>query len=142
MSKADAYEDDLLNLGLCAKSIANLAGPATSGALTSLWVSLHDADVTDSGNQSSNEATYGGYARTSIARTTGGWDVTGGSASPVAAIEFPECTAGSTTVTHFAVGTASSGAGKVLYHGTVSPNISVSNGVTPRLTTSTAITEA
>ena len=45
------------------------------------------------------------------------------------------------TVTHFSVGTASSGAGKILYSGTVTPNIVTGNGVTPQLTTSTQITE-
>ena len=48
---------------------------------------------------------------------------------------------GSGTATHFGVGTASSGVGKLLYKGTVTPNISVSSGVTPELSTSTAITE-
>jgi len=44
-------------------------------------------------------------------------------------------------VTHWAVGTAAAGAGKLLYSGTVSPNITVNTGVTPKLTTSSAITE-
>jgi len=141
MTKADAFEDDILNLFLAAKSVATLAGPATAGALTQLHAALHTGDPGDAGNQATSEATYGGYARTAISRTTTGWDVTGGSASPVSAITFPEATGGSNTVTHFSIGTASSGAGKLLYSGTVTPNISVSQGVTPRLTTSTAITE-
>jgi hypothetical protein len=45
------------------------------------------------------------------------------------------------TVTHFIVGSASSSTGKLLYSGTVTPNISVVNGVIPRLTTASAITE-
>ena len=40
-----------------------------------------------------------------------------------------------------AIGTASSGAGKVLYKGTVTPNISISTGVTPELTTASTVTE-
>jgi hypothetical protein len=39
------------------------------------------------------------------------------------------------------VGTDQTGAGKVLYKGTVTPNISVSTGVTPQLTTASTITE-
>ena len=46
-----------------------------------------------------------------------------------------------TPITHWSVGVASSGATKILYSGTVTPNISVSNGVTPQLTTATAVTE-
>ena len=70
-----------------------------------------------------------------------GWTVTANSVSPAANIDFGQCTAGTATITHFAVGTAASGAGKILYKGTVTPNISVSNGVIPRLSTATAITE-
>lgn len=40
-----------------------------------------------------------------------------------------------------AVGKATSGAGQILYSGTVTPNISISNGVTPRLTTASTVTE-
>jgi len=61
--------------------------------------------------------------------------------SPAAAIDFPAATGGTNTITHFGVGTASSGAGKLLYSGAVSPNISVSSGVTPQPTTPAAITE-
>jgi hypothetical protein len=61
--------------------------------------------------------------------------------SPTAEIPFPEATGGTNTITHFAVGTASSGTGKVLYKGTVTPNISVSTGVTPILTVGSTITE-
>ena len=50
-------------------------------------------------------------------------------------------TGGSETITHFSVGKAVSGATDILYHGTVTPNIAVSDGVTPSLTTATAITE-
>jgi len=77
----------------------------------------------------------------SVARTAGGWTITGNSVSPVAAIDFPECTGGTSTITHFAVGTASTGTGKILYSGTVTPNISVASNVTPRLTTASTITE-
>lgn len=76
-----------------------------------------------------------------MTRNSSNWTVSANSVSPAANIDFPACTGGTATITHFAVGTASSSTGKLLYSGTVSPNISVSSGVTPRLTTSTAITE-
>lgn len=141
MSKSDSYENSIMKLLFNAVAIANIADNAAVGPLTTLKVSLHDADPADAGDQETNEATYGGYARVSVNRTTGGWVVTGNSVSPAATIAFPECTAGSTTVTHFGVGTASSGAGVLLYSGAVSPNIAVSVGVTPRLTTASVITE-
>jgi hypothetical protein len=141
MSKGDTFENDLLKLIFNATAIANIADNAASSPLTNLYVSLHTADPGESGSQTTSETTYTSYARVAVARTTGGWTVTANSVSPVAAITFPAGTGGSGTVTHFAVGTASSSTGKLLYSGTVTPNIVCGNGVTPQLTTSTAITE-
>ncbi|WP_208858185.1 hypothetical protein [Ensifer sp. LC163] len=90
---------------------------------------------------SRREATYTSYARVAVARTTGGWTVTNNSVSPVANIDFPAATGGTNTITHFGVGTVATLAGKLLYSGTVTPNISVSSGVTPRLTTASTVTE-
>lgn len=141
MSKGDSFENSFLRLIFNATAIANIADNAATSPLTNLWVSLHTADPGEAGTQLTNETTYTGYARVSVARTSGGWTVTANSVSPVAAITFGQCTAGTATITHFGVGTASSGAGVLLYKGAVTPNISVSNGVTPQLTTATAITE-
>jgi len=141
MSKGDTFENDLLKLIFNGTAIANVADNAGTSPLTNLFVSLHTADPGEAGSQTTSEATYTSYARVSVARTSGGWTVTGNSVSPAATISFPAATGGTNTITHFAVGTATSGAGKILYKGTVSPNIAVSSGVTPQLTTSTTITE-
>ena len=141
MSKSNAFENSLLKLIFNATAIANLADNAASSPLTNLYVSLHTADPGEAGDQSTSEATYTGYARVAVARTTGGWTVTNNSVSPVANIDFANCTAGTNTITYFGVGTASSGAGVLYYSGTVTPSISVSSGVTPRLTTASTITE-
>jgi hypothetical protein len=141
MSKSDTFENDLLKLIFNATAIANIADNAASSPLANLYVALHTADPGDAGVQNTSETTYTGYARQTVARTSGGFTVTGNSVSPVANIDFGVCTAGSATITHFSIGVASSGATKILYSGTVTPNISVSSGVIPRLTTATAITE-
>lgn len=141
MSKGDTFENDFLKLTFQATAIANIADNAATSPLTNLQVSLHTADPGDTGNQTTSEATYTSYARVAVARSAGGWTVTANSVSPAANIDFPACTGGTNTITHFGVGTASSGTGKLLYKGTVTPNISVTTGVTPRLTTATAITE-
>ena len=141
MSKSNAFENSLLKLIFNATAIANLADNAASSPLTNLYVSLHTADPGEAGDQSTSEATYTGYARVAVLRTSGGWTVTNNSVSPVANIDFGNCTAGTNTITYFGVGTASSGAGVLYYSGTVSPSISVSSGVTPRLTTASTITE-
>lgn len=145
MSKSNTFENDLLNLIFNATAIANLADDAASSPLTNLYVSLHTIGSGDgpgeAGNQTTNETSYGAYARVAVARSAGGWTISANSVSPVAAIDFAECTSGTATITHFAIGTASSGTGKILYYGTVTPNISVAANVTPRLTTASTITE-
>lgn len=139
--KGDTFENDLLKLIFQAVAIGNIADNAATSPLTNLYVGLHTADPTDAGNQTSSETSYTNYARVPVARTAGGWTVTGNTVNPAANVDFPPCTGGTATITHWSVGTASASTGKILYSGTVSPNISVSNGVTPRLTTATNITE-
>lgn len=141
MSKGNTFENDWLKLIFNATAIANIADNASSSPLTNLYVSLHTSDPGEAGGQTTNETSYTSYARVAVARSGSGWTVTNNSVSPAAEISFPACTGGTATITHFAVGTASSSTGKLLYSGTVTPNISVSSGVTPKLTTSTAITE-
>lgn len=139
--KSDTFENDLLKLIFNATAIANISDNAASSPLTNLYVALHTADPGDSGTQTTSEAAYTSYARVAVARTSGGWTVTGNSVSPVATINFPACTGGTATATHFSVGVASSGASKILYAGALTPSISISTGVTPQLTTASTITE-
>jgi len=142
MAKGSTFDNQLLALIFNATGITNIADNTATSPLTNLYVSLHTADPTASGNQTSNEASYTGYARVAVARSSSGWTVTGNSVSPYATISFGQCTAGSATITNFAVGTASTGTGEILYTGTVTPNIAVASGVTPQLTTASTITES
>lgn len=141
MSKSNAFENDLLKLIFNATAIANIADNAATAPLTNLFVALHTADPGEAGDQTTSEATYTGYARVAVARTTVGWTVTANSVSPAANISFPAGTGGAGTVTHFSVGVATSGASKILYKGTVTPNIVTGSGVTPVLTTASTVTE-
>ena len=132
MSKGNTFENDLLNLIFRATAIANIADNAGTSPLTNLYVSLHTADVGEAGNQETNEATYTSYARVAVLRSSSGWtESTAGATDNVAAIEFPEATGGSESITHFAVGTAASGTGKVLYKGQLTSSLAVSTGITP-----------
>jgi hypothetical protein len=142
MAKGATFDNDLLKLIFNATNITGIADNTATSPLTNLYLSLHTADPTAAGNQTSSEATYTSYARVAVARTTGGFTVTANSVSPAAAISWPACTGGTNTITNFGVGTASSGTGKLLYTGTITPNISVASGVTPQMTTASTITEA
>jgi hypothetical protein len=141
MSKSNTFENDLLQLIFNATAIANLADNAASSPLTNLFVALHTADPGEAGVQNTSECNYTGYARVSVARTSGGWTVTDNSVSPNADINFPACTGGTNTATHASVGVASSGATKILYKGALSPTISISTGVTPQIGAGSTITE-
>lgn len=144
MSKSDAFEQGLLDLIFKNTGIANI-GDATglrgSTAAGSLYVALHTADPGESGDQQISECTYTGYARVAVTRGAG-FTRTGSSISPAANVDFGAKTAGTDqTATHFSIGVAAAGASVILYSGTITPNIAISNGVTPRLNTSSAITE-
>lgn len=142
MSKGDTWENDVLKLLFNATAIGNIADNAATSPLTVLYVSLHTADPGEAGNQTTSEIAYTGYARVSVARTSGGWTITNNSVSPTSVISFGQMTAGAGgTATYACVGSASSGTGKILYSGALSPTISVTNGVTPQISTSSAITE-
>jgi len=141
MSKGNTFENDLLELIFNGTAIANIADNAGTSPLTDLYVALHTADPGEAGNQETSECAYTSYARVAVARTSGGWTVTGNSVSPAANIDFPAATGGTETATHVSVGTAASGAGKILYYGAITPNIAISSGVTPRIGTGSTITE-
>ncbi len=142
MSKSVTLDTDVLALLLNGTAIANLADNAASGPLTLLWVSLHTADPGTGGSQLTNEISYTGYTRISVARNGTAWTITSGSASPNSTITFPACTSGTPTATYAAIGTAASGAGLVLYSGAVTPSIAISPTIIPKLTTASVITEA
>lgn len=144
MSKSNSLENLLLLLLFNNSNFANVGdvtGVRGSSTAGNLYVSLHTADPGEGGDQTTNEITYTSYARVAVARSGSGWTVTGNSVSPASLITFPAGTGGSGTATHVGIGTASSGAGILLYSGAISPNIVCGNGVTPQLSTALAITE-
>lgn len=144
MSKTNTWENGLLLLVFNNTNFADV-GDATglrgSSAAGSFYLSLHTSDPGEAGDQTTNEIAYTSYARVAVARSGSGFTVTGNSVSPAANVDFPAGTGGSGTATHFGIGTASSGAGVLLYKGTVTPNIVCGNGITPRITTASTVTE-
>ncbi|MHA2062840.1 MAG: phage tail fiber protein [Candidatus Thorarchaeota archaeon] len=144
MSKGNTFENEFLECIFNNNDITligDAGGILGSTVPGNLYISLHTANPGEAGNQGTSEIAYTSYARVAIVRTGAAWTVTANSASPAAAITFPAGTGGSGTASYFGVGTASTGSGKLLYSGTVTPNIVCGDGVTPELTTATAITE-
>lgn len=135
MSKGNTWETELLQLvfnNTAAALIGDASGLQPSATAGSLYVSLHTGDPGEAGNQETNEAAYTSYARVAVARSGAGWTVSGNAVTNAALVQFPQCTGGSETETHFAIGTASSGAGKILYKGALSASLAVSSGIQPQ----------
>ena len=141
MSKGNTFENDLLKLIFNATPIDYIADNAATTPLTDLYVSLHTTDPGEAGDQTTGECTYGGYARVSVARTSSGWTILNNSVSPNALIQFPAATSGTQTAAYAAIGTHSTGTGKVLYKGALTPTVAISTGVIPFLSQASAITE-
>jgi hypothetical protein len=143
MAIGGTSETAIISLIFNATAWANYADNAASSPQTNVAVALHTADPGTSGSQSTSESAYTSYARVNVARTSGGWSISGtgpASCSPVSNISFPAGSGGSGTVTHFSTGKTGGGATAILWSGTVTPNISTGSGITPVLTTATTIT--
>ena len=137
MSASNTFESDVLLLLLNNTNIANL-GDATgvrgSSTAGSVYIALHTADPGETGNQTTSEATYTSYARVAVARSSGGWTISGTAptqAANAAAVNFPACTGGSNTITHFSIGRDTSGTGEILLSGALTVSLAVSTGITP-----------
>lgn len=141
MAFGSTFQNDLTKLLLNATAIANIADNAASSPATNLYLSLHTANPA-AGNQTTSEATYTSYARLAIVRTSSGWTVSGNVATLAATATFAAATGSpSETLTYAAIGTASTGTGKILFTGALSSSISVTSaGVQPVITTATTFT--
>ena len=105
-------------------NIGDATGLQASSAAGSFYVALFTADPTATGS-TTNEADYTGYARVAVARSSGGFTVSSTNVSNTSSITFGECTAGSNTLTHFAIMTASSG-GTMIIRGALNSSLAVS----------------
>jgi len=126
-SFTDINEAAIVNALFCAvftgtwSTVAqNAAAPATN-----LYVSLHTADPGEGGSQNTSETTYPSYARQPVARTTGGWTVSGTDPTQVVnagTITFPQASGvTSDLLTHWGIGLSVSGAGTLLASGPIGP---------------------
>jgi hypothetical protein len=135
MSLSNAAETALLNLLFNNTDWANIGdagGLQNSATAGSFFLSLHTADPGEAGNQSTNETNYTSYARVAVARSSAGWTISGDVVSNTALVQFPACTGGSSTVTHWGLGTASSGTGNLICSGPLTASLAVSSGIQPQ----------
>lgn len=129
---AEAALLDLLFLNVDWANIGDAGGLQNSATAGSFYISLHTSDPGETGDQTTNETAYTSYARVAVARSGGGWTRSVSTVSNTALVQFPQCSGGSSTVTHFGIGTDSSGAGNLLLKGALNASLSVSSGIQPQ----------
>ena len=119
---------DIANVG----DAAGLQNSATAG---SLYISLHTADPGDAGTATTNEASYGSYARVAVARSGAGWTIALRNATNAADIVFPtRSDVGSEVLTNWAIVKETSGASIILFKGALTDSLTVTLNVAPRIT--------
>jgi len=122
MPKGTLTSNDVIN------AVLRAVDPAWRSGATR-YVSLHTATPGAGGDQTTNEATFGSYARVAVTAETGFSAGSAGATANTGLIQFPECSSGSNTVTYVAIGTASSGAGQLLYFGALTSSRDISTGI-------------
>jgi len=123
MSLSDATENQVLKMLLQGTDPSYRAG-ATQ------YLALFTADPGEAGAVAS-EASYTGYARVALAKS-GAWTDGGSTFTNANLIQFGACTAGSNTLTHFAVVDTASGAVNMMISGALSGSLNVSAGIQPQ----------
>lgn len=119
-SFSNGTQQSVLKLLFQAVAWANIADNTASSPATVLYISLHNADPGEGGTQSTNETAYTNYVRVAVARSAGGFAISGSSPaiiSNVNAINFAQCGVTGDTLTHFGVGLAPTGSGTLLASG-------------------------
>jgi hypothetical protein len=126
MSKGNTAENDVIKV-----MFLNTYDPSWR-TQANLYLALHTADPGEAGDQTTSEATYTSYARVAVTKDASGWTISGNQASNAALVQFPQCTGGTNTITHVSIGTASTGAGQILYSGALNASLNVSNLIQPQ----------
>ncbi len=135
MSLSNSSENNILKLlfnNTTWANVGDVTGLVGSGGAGSFYISLHTADPGEAGDQTTSEATYGSYARVAVARTSGGFTVSGSTVSNAAVVTFPQSSGTTNTITHAVIGRASgTAAGEIIVSGALSASLVVSSGITP-----------
>ena len=152
MSKTNNFETSFLQLMFNNTSISNVgdtAGLPPSATTGSLYIALLTGSVDFESNETAaeytgSEAGYTGYNRVAVVRSAAAWPVTGNACGNGSAITFPACTGGTFTATHFGIvtGITGSATADMLFYGTLTSDLAISNGITPEFASgSLTITE-
>lgn len=134
MSMTNAAETAFLTLiftNVAWANVGDASGLQPSAVAGNIYVSLHTATPDETGDQTTNEATYTSYARVAVARSGAAWTVAGNNVSNAAAVTFPEATGGDNDITYFGLGYAASAAGSLYMYGALGATKNITTGDTP-----------
>ena len=133
MSMSNSSETSLLNLlfkNQAWADIGDASGLQPSAAAGNFYVRLHSDDPGETGTGDTSEISYTGYAPVAIARGSG-FNVSGAVVSNANTVQFGECTAGTSTVTHFSVCVGNGAGAAIVYRGALGATRNISAGITP-----------
>ena len=138
MSATNTFETNLLEL-IFNKTLPSYLGTLSGTGDASFYLALFTADPTESGSLT-NEATYGSYARVAVARTSGGWTVSGNQASNTALVQFVKSTSTGSDVTHVGVCSGGTpGAGTLLLSLQLTTPTPTTTGIQPQFDAGTLV---
>ena len=123
MSASNATENDVL------KMICMGTDPSWRAGATGYWA-LFTADPTETGSLAA-ECSYTSYARVAQTKATA-WTDGGSTFSNASLVQWPQCTGGTNTATHFAWVSSASGATDFMVSGPLGSPLSISNGIQPQ----------
>jgi len=133
-SKKNDFENAILLCIFNNTTVAGIGSDGLRGSTTagSFYVALFKT-VAPSDSVQGTELAYTGYARVAVARTVGGWTVSGNNASNAAAVTFGICTgAAPETAISFAVCKASTiGVDDAIYWADLNDPLVINVGITP-----------
>jgi hypothetical protein len=137
MPKSTNTCDSILGLIFQGSAWADIAENDASAPLANLYLALYTDTPGVGDDPRTNEVTtgaYAGYVRKAVARSVVGWlTPSGGVTKNAATLAFVESTGGTgCTITHVAIVTTASGAGKVLYAGQLTAPRVIATGIQPQ----------
>ena len=135
MAKSNASANDALLMFLKGTDPSFRAG-------ANLYLALYTATPGVAGTAITNETAYTNYARQTLVKASA-WTDGGTSFTNAGLIQFPQCGATGATLTYVAIVTTASGAGEILYFGSLNSPLAVANLIQPQFAiASLTVTEA
>lgn len=124
MAKSNASANDVLKMILKGVDPSYRAG-------ANLYLALYTATPGVAGTAITNETSYTNYARQALVKSSA-WTDGGTSFTNAGLIQFPQCGATGATLTYVGIVDTASGAGELMYFGSLNSSLAVANLIQPQ----------